>query len=52
MSETSPPPRARREYRIGEAVEPLPKPKLDVRPAHWVDGPKNGLRGVFKNGVR
>lgn len=49
MSATSPPPRPSSEYRIGDRV-PLPKPKLDVRPAHWVDDPKRGPRGVFTNG--
>jgi hypothetical protein len=52
MSMTSPPSRPTREYKIGEKVEPAPKPKLDVRPAHWVDGPKNSPRGVFTNGGR
>ena len=50
MSLTSPPARPRRDYKIGEAVEPAPKPKIDVRPAHWVDSAQKGPRGVFTNG--
>ena len=49
MGMTSPPPRPRREYVIGEKVAPAEK-KMDVRPAHWVDGPNTSPKGVFRNG--
>lgn len=52
MSLTSPPPRATREYRIGDRVEPAPKPKLDVRPMSFVDSPQRGPKGIFRNGSR
>jgi hypothetical protein len=49
MSEASPPAKPRAEYKIGDRV-PLPKPKLDVRPEHWIDDKARGPRGVFTNG--
>ncbi len=49
MSLTSPPPKPRREYKIGEVVEPAEKPKLVVKPSRFADS-GTSPRGVFQNG--
>ena len=36
--------------RKGDRVPMPPKPKLQVKPAHFVDDPAAGPRGVFTNG--
>lgn len=41
-----------RHYEIGQVVEPAPKPTIQINPAHWVDSPQRGPKGVFRNGVR
>lgn len=51
MSETSPPPKPTQRFEIGQKV-PVEKPKLDVRPAHWVDDKARGPKRVFTNGSR
>ena len=48
MSLTSPPSKPRREYKIGEIVDPAPPPKLSIRPA-FVDKLSHP-RGTFNRG--
>lgn len=52
MSMTSPPPKARQEYRIGQVVDPVEKPKVVVRPSRQADSSARGPRGIFTNGTR
>ncbi len=49
MTETSPPPRPTREYKVGDKV-PMVKETPVVRPKRFVDSPAKGPRGVFTNG--
>lgn len=36
--------------KVGDRVPMPPRPTIKVRPMSHVDGPKNGPRGVFRNG--
>lgn len=38
--------------KIGDRLPLPPRPTIKIRPMSNVDGPKNGPKGVFRNGTR